>query len=84
MKYGIRYCNLGIFLDYASSIMNLELPIIAELLVRYPLTALLDLPTLWDQLVSYLDSTGEKNYYEAGVVVGKIIKIIFDLNINNT
>lgn len=65
--------------------MNLDVAYIGEFVTRSGVSAFLDLPSYWAEMQDYLSSTDgtTADYYQAGIDAGKIVKSIFDLNINN-
>lgn len=62
--------------------MNLDFAAMTELAARQGMSIFTDIPALWDEVQHYMDGSGI-NYYQAGVSAGKIVKMLFDLNINN-
>lgn len=66
--------------------MNLDAAFIGEFVTRSGLSAFLDIPTMWSTMNNYISGNGDPasvDYYQAGIEFGKIVKSIFDLNINN-
>ena len=79
-KQSYRTCNQQVGLDNLASLLSLDLAFSADLLMRGGLAAFLEVPTLIEEMNNYLNSG---DYFHGGKAVGKITKLMFDVNIAN-
>ena len=70
-------------LDQLANALNLDIPFLLETGTRQGLSAFIDVPPMLTELQSYIDADGPVDYYQAGIVGGKLMKKFFDLNIDN-
>ena len=70
-------------MDQLANALNLDLPFLLETGTRQGLSAVMEVPKMLEELQSYIDADGPVNYYQAGMVGGKLMKKFFDLNIDN-
>lgn len=73
------------FIDNLAQVANLDLGFALDTMMRQGITGVMDMPMMLDAMDLYINAKdGEMvDYYSAGVVGGKLIKKMFDLNINN-
>lgn len=80
-----RYCNGNIFFDIAANYMNLDPSFISESVTRIGVGAFMEIPDYY-ACVNYYTKTTDMDildYYQGGICAGKIVKLLFDININN-
>lgn len=66
--------------------MNVDMAVITETITRQGMAAFIDIPNMWAQVEAYMmptDGVSQPDYYQAGIIFGQIVKLLFDLNINN-
>lgn len=68
-----------------AQVANLDLGFALDTATRQGLTSFMDLPTMLSAMDVYINASNgdEVDYYSAGVIGGKLLKKMFDLNINN-
>ena len=76
---------MGVFFDIGASYLNLDLAFIAESVVRQGISAFMDIPAKWECVQTYTmpADPNDADYYKGGLCAGEVIKMLFDLNINN-
>lgn len=76
---------MNVFFDIAANILNLDVAFISEMVVRQGISAFMDIPAKWNCIDANVNvsDTNDADYFEAGYCFGEIIKMLYDLNINN-
>jgi hypothetical protein len=82
-----RICNFGVFLDQGATFTNLDPAFIAETLTRQITGSITTLPGILADINYWTtfdpnDPNGV-DYYQAGISAGHLVKLFFDININN-
>lgn len=80
-----RYCNGNIFFDIAANYMNYDPSFISESITRIGVGAALSIAKDVALVKSYImpsDPT-QVDYYQGGLAASVIVKLLFDININN-
>jgi len=76
-------CNAPVFLDLAAELLGLDPNVIVETLTRQIVASITTVPPMINQFLAFVQGDDNTNYYQAGIIGGQLVKLFFDVNINN-